>query len=288
VVKKNNKKICIKCNKEYTKNNFYSTSMTYFFEDGKIPICKNCVSQIIEEHGFNAFQGLMKLINKPIFQKLFKGDYGVYIRQINSLPNYKNNTYEDSDLFEEVKRNSPKLINKIPVNVDEEIINYWGKGLLEEDYEILENEMMKLLASFECPDYGMEMIMKDICFINLEIEKIRQGRVQGSQKDIADLIETRRKLMNDAKMKPIQVAESESSDQITFGTLIKKWENERPIPKPLDDEMKEYIDTFMVGHLALMEGLNNEFTEKYKKALSKYTIEFEEVKNNQINEEDDE
>jgi hypothetical protein len=135
------------------------------------------------------------------------------------------------------------------------------------------------MSSFECPDYGMEMIMKDICIINLEIEKIRQEKKDSANKIITNLIKTRSDLMNDANMKPIQSTGADASDQITFGTLIKKWENERPIPQPMDDEMKKYIDTFMVGHLAKMEGLHNEFTELYDREISKYTIDFNELNN---------
>jgi hypothetical protein len=123
----------------------------------------------------------------------------------------------------------------------------------------------------------MEMIMKDICFINLDIEKIRREKRPNSSKEITSLIKTRSDLMNDANMKPIQSTGADANDQVTFGTLIKKWENERPIPKPLDDEMKRYIDTFMVGHLAKMEGLHNEMTEKYDQAISKYTINFSDI-----------
>ncbi|NLY47342.1 MAG: hypothetical protein GX053_15380 [Tissierella sp.] len=136
---------------------------------------------------------------------------------------------------------------------------------------------MKLMSSFECPDYGMEMIMRDICFINLDIDRLRREKKGNANSEITKLINTRSNLMNDAKMKPIQATGAEANDQITLGTLIKKWENEEPIPPTLDDEMKRYIDTFMIGHLAKMEGLNNELVKKYEEAISEYTIDMKEV-----------
>jgi len=48
--------------------------------------------------------------------------------------------------------------------------------------------------------------------------------------------------------------------------------------------MKKYIDTYMVGHLAKMEGLHNEFTDMYDKALKPWTVDF----SNLDNDEDDE
>ena len=286
-VKKPTKKICANSNcskkgKEQPMDNFYATSSPCF-EDNKIHICKTCCLFIIDEKGFDGFQSIMKLIDKPIYIDRFKGNYGDYIRQVNSLPNYRADKYENSNLFDESKmiqvEKEKEYKSKIEVDVDEDIIDYWGNGYSEDEYQFLENEKIKLETSFECPDYGMEMIMKDICFINLDIEKIRQERNSANQKTITNLIETRSKLMNDANMKPIQATGAEGNEQITFGTLIKKWENERPVPKPIDDEMKRYIDTYMVGHLAKMEGLNNELTQLYDEEISKYTVEFKDVKN---------
>ena len=281
-----NKKICTlpdceKKGKDQINTNFYSTTLTAIFHDGKIPICKNCCIKLFDKQGFEGFQQVMKLINKPIYKDKFKGDYRDYIRQVSSLHQYSNDVYEDSTLFGETRNSN--LVVLEDESTDFEIKHYWGLGYTKEEYEFLEYEKTKLTASFECPDYGMEMIMKDICFINLEIDKLRQERKENSQKTLTNLIETRSKLMNDANMKPIQATGAEGNDQITFGTLIRKWENERPVPKPLEDEMKEYIDTYMIGHLAKMEGLNNEMTEKYDKALRSHTINFEDInKSNEL------
>lgn len=289
---KSQKKICSNPNcskngREQVIGNFYSTTSP-FFSDSKLHICKSCCLDVVEKNGFSGFQSLMKLIDKPIYSDLFKGDYGDYIRQVASLPQYRANTYEDSSLFDEQKLiNSKKSTEKIVIDIDDYVIEYWGNGFEESEYEYLENEKMKLMSSFECPDYGMEMLMKDICFINLEIDLIRKDRKENNQKAIMNLIETRSKLMNDAKMKPIQSTGAEGNEQVTFGTLIKKWESTRPIPEPIDDEMKEYIDTYMVGHLAKMEGLNNEATKKYEKVLSQYTVDFSEVNRVRDEEADD-
>ena len=51
---------------------------------------------------------------------------------------------------------------------------------------------------------------------------------------------------------------------MTFGQLIDKWEQEKPIPEP-DEEFKDvdkiglYIDVFFKGHLSKMMGLKNAF-----------------------------
>ncbi|GMX64399.1 hypothetical protein Elgi_36680 [Paenibacillus elgii] len=283
---------CLKCGKSKmpSTKNFYE-NVNPLFNSEKFEVCKECINNYIGERASEGYTDRVKLV-LAMLDKPFIGDQWVsreedwakYIPQISSFPQYKGVSFKDSTfLF------SGSILNPFPLNdeVDPisdpnlyELTKYWGRGYSNEDYQYLEEEKVKLMSSFECPDYGMEMIMRDICFINLEIEKVRQEQKANGSKEISNLIKTRSDLMNDAKMKPIQATGAEANDQISFGVLVKKWENDRPIPRGLDDEMKNYIDTFMVGHLAKMEGLNNEMTEKYEKAMSEYTIDFEELNKN--------
>jgi hypothetical protein len=282
--------ICTSCGNGKIPTEFYVSNSPFHKHTSRLHVCKDCFWEFVGDN-LNKLIVALRMIDKPFLTNLWvssqeeaaKSDKNSnpiknYIKNV-SMPQYKNSTWDDSS-FEGF--NSSKTIS-VHTQIDEEYeiedetIKYWGKGYLDIEYEFLEDERIKLMSSFECPDYGMEMIMKDICFINLDIEKIRQERKPNGGTEITKLIKTRSDLMNDANMKPIQSTGADANDQITFGTLIKKWENERPIPKPLEDEMKEYIDTFMIGHLAKMEGLNNELTEKYDKALSEYTINFSDI-----------
>jgi hypothetical protein len=275
-----------------------NTNPLFSEEFERIPVCKHCIQTYINESDnekeyYNRVILALSLLNKPFLIPEWNSadqSWEKYIRPISSLPQHKGLQFKDSYFIKNDTRNnnndlssSSNVVEEYNVSNDgesidlEELIKYWGKGYSIEEYEFLEEEKMKLMSSFECPDYGMEMIMRDICFINLDIEKIRSQQKTNGSAEISKLIKIRSDLMNDAKMKPIQATGAEANDQLTFGVLIKKWENEKPIPPALDDEMKTYIDTFMVGHLAKMEGLNNELTEKYDKAISEYTINFKDV-----------
>lgn len=288
--------VCSSCGSEKESSQFYMSNSPFNKFTGRLSVCKDCFWEYVGDD-VNKLIDALRRIDKPFIMSLFisskeeaeKSEKNTnpiknYMKNV-SMPQYKNFTWEDSEFEGHKKTGTIYDSTHNNYEFDDETISYWGDY---EDWEIefLENEKIKLMTSFECPDYGMEMIMKDICFINLDIEKIRREKKPNSSKEITALIKTRSDLMNDANMKPIQSTGAEANDQITFGTLIKKWENERPIPAPLDDEMKEYIDTFMIGHLAKMEGLHNDLTDKYDKALSKYTIDFDEV--NKRYDEDDE
>lgn len=280
---------CTSCGKDKDLDHYYSSYSPFHKNTGKLHVCKECYWEFIGDD-VNKLKVALRMIDKPFIIDLLRSSHEeaergnknaikLYMKNIGMLQ-YKGFTWDDSDFDGfQANRNSLNIDNVVsePFEIDNEIIKYWGKGYLDLEYEFLEDERIKLMSSFECPDYGMEMIMRDICFINLDIEKVRQERKTNSGTEITKLIKTRSDLMNDANMKPIQSTGADASDQVTFGTLIKKWENERPIPKPLEDEMKEYIDTFMVGHLAKMEGLNNEATDKYDKAISEYTINFNDI-----------
>lgn len=279
---------CTSCWNEKDPSQFYISNSPFQKYTNRVSVCKDCFWDYVSDD-VNRLIDALRRIDKPFIKSLWISSLEesentdrntiptkVYMKNV-SMPQYKNFTWDDSDFDGHKKTDSVLNNNLNSIIYDEEIIQYWGNGYDEWEIDFLEGEKIKLMSSFECPDYGMEMIMKDICFINLDIEKIRQERKPNSSKEITALIKTRSDLMNDANMKPIQSTGAEANDQITFGTLIKKWENDRPIPKPLDDEMKKYIDTFMIGHLAKMEGLHNDLTDKYEKAISKYTIEFDEI-----------
>lgn len=302
-----NKIICCACGDPKKIEDYYSSSSYFMRHFGKVHTCKKCIWDYVEpdlrnQYDMSKVKIALRMIDKPFIQSIWDSSveeaetkanswtyFKVYMKNI-ALPQNINLNWDDSnfniDIDDFKDEDSTSNNNSSITFISDEEISFWGKGYTEEEYIFLENEKHKLMVSFECPDYGMEMIMKDICFINLEIDQLRQERKGNNQKTLTNLIETRSKLMNDANMKPIQSTGSESNDQITFGTLIRKWENERPVPKPLDDEMKEYIDTFMIGHLAKMQGLNNETTKKYDEALSEYTVKFEDIQKDEEYEDD--
>ena len=67
------------------------------------------------------------------------------------------------------------------------------------------------------------------------------------------------------------------SEAQTFGTLIAKWETERPLPE-IDPELEDvdkigrYIDVFYRGHMAKVLGLKNGLSHIYQKFIEKFTV----------------
>lgn len=296
---------CRKCMKNKAASGFYEATNPMLDSNGLLSICKDCCQEIYNKY-FSIYGTMPEAIHNTcrdldirysehaleqaqshIESLLASGRkaeaiFGYYKSKLSTLAGTNEATlsfrYKDSDVLQNDNKNeidSSLIEDENYFEITNDIVRFWGKGKDAWEYEFLDREMTKITASFECPDYSMEMLMRDICFVNLSIERIRQGIDKG---DVAKLIKTRSELMNDANMKPVQATGAEANDQVTFSTLIKKWENEKPIPVNLDDEMKQYIDTFMVGHLAKMEGLTNtEAVRKYEDAISEYTINFADI-----------
>ena len=70
-------------------------------------------------------------------------------------------------------------------------------------------------------------------------------------------------------------------NRLTFGTLIKKWENEEPIPEPDPewadvDGIGKYIRIWFLGHLCKMLGIENEFSKEYEAEMAKFRVELPE------------
>lgn len=115
--------------------------------------------------------------------------------------------------------------------------------------------------------------IKQICFTQLDLFKAnRAGR------DTKTLNDTLIKQLDAAKLQPKQNAGDTTADNQTFGTLIDKWENTRPIPE-IDEELRDvdkigrYISVFFFGHLCKMIGVDNDYARQYEEYMNEYTVD---------------
>lgn len=271
------KKICQgKCQRTLVKSTFYNTSDTDFYPDGKIGICKKCCGDLIEEKGFTAFQTLMRMINKPIYDKLYENQgYAKYIRTINSMPQYKDKIYNDSDLFQNKNISvSPALEVELDNDELKSLKYMFGEGYEDRDYAYMKLEFEDYLNKYEVESKTLESLIREIIITQIDIRKAR-----ANNQDVKGLLKVYQDLMTSANLKPVQETGSQSVSQESFGTLIKKWENERPIPEPDPkwrdvDGVKKYVETFFFGHLAKLFGKENEskLKDEYDEYIEEYTV----------------
>lgn len=271
--------ICLKCDGSFPfRDGFYSTSDTDFYPLGKLPICKGCCQANIEEKGFDSFLDLLRLINKPLYDDTFRDDYFEYVKNINSLPQYRKTTFLESTLFNEnkalstLKRAKPQELSEEDLRESED---FWGIGKSEREYLWLNHQFSDYLSRYEVDGKTLEDLIVEICLTRLDI---RNRREAGS--DVDKQMKTLNDLLTSANLKPSQETGNQSVEQETFGTLIKKWEDTRPIQDDSEwkknDSIGKYLKVWFTGHLMRMFDIENKDEEEYYEELNKYTVALEE------------
>lgn len=292
---------CLCCGSEYSESNYYNSNSKFYSNTGKIPYCKQCIERFYlyffdkytEDGCLNPEKKAVKRIcmafdiyfREDVFNSSMKkvkdgtmnvSLIGQYMRIIQLLQYNRNKeTYENTITQEEKDGLVAAPISDISEsrNVDEETIRFFGAGFNDADYEFLKREYDDWIARHECKTKAQEEVFKRLCFKQLEILKATQRG-----EDTKDLDATFQKLLETAKLQPKQNAGDTTADNQTFGTLIDKWENTRPLPE-IDEELKDvdkialYINIFFKGHLAKMMGLKNGLSNLYTNFMRKYTVE---------------
>lgn len=296
-----NKCTCFYCGKEYVDTNYYKSNSEFYSNIGKIPYCKQCIEKLYQQfYKKYANDGCLTPEKKAvqrlcmIFDIYYREDVynsavsdakkremnispmGAYMKMIQlSQYNRKKETYENTIYEAEQEKFAMSSISDVSneSTVDQKTIDFFGKGFTDEDYMYLKKEYDDWTARHECQTKAQEEVFKRICFKQLEILKAtRLGE------DTKNLDDTFQKLLDTAKLQPKQNSGDTMSEAQTFGTLIDKWENTRPLPE-IDEELKDvdkiglYLDVFFKGHLAKMMGLKNGFSRLYSKYMEKYTVE---------------
>lgn len=293
-----NKCACFYCGKEYVDTNYYKSNSEFYSNIGKVPYCKQCIEKFYqyyyEKYANDGYLTPEKNAVKRLcaaFDIYYKEDVynaaiesakkremnispmGAYMKMI-QLNQYKGKSY-DNTVSDEYKESFVTSISTISDsrNVDETTIQFFGVGFADEDYKFLKEQYDDWVARHECKTKAQEEIFKRICFKQLEILKAtRRGD------DTKHLDATFRDLLDTAKLQPKQNAGDTTADNQTFGTLIDKWENTRPLPE-IDEELRDvdniglYIDAFFKGHTCKMLGEKNAYSNLYSSVMEKFTVD---------------
>ena len=288
---------CCNCKTDYEETEFYDSNSVFFQGSGKIPYCKNCINEIythyVEKYtsegcdfpeqkaikrlcmGLNIYysDAIFDTANRNSQNQPNQSLVSSYFQLVN-LRQYRKKNY-DTTLFEYEKSNADdddSSYKKTGSRINKKTRRFWGEGFPDEDYEFLQEQYDDWTTRHECNTKAQEEVFKQICFTQLELLKATKAK-----QDTKDLTETFRKLLDTAKLQPKQNSSDTMSDAQTFGTLIDKWENTRPLPE-IDEQLQDvdkiglYMDVFFRGHLSKMMGIKNAFSNLYTKFIKKYTV----------------
>jgi hypothetical protein len=277
---------CMKCGTERT-----SSPATYYenhnplLSSEKLEICKICILGFIGENDgkcrLDKIYLVLAMLDKPFILETWEkcnGEWSKYIPQISTLPHFKGMTFKDSNFGitnKKIQLSRAEQDFDTEYNDDElnALSKFWGKGIDIEDLEFLQSEYQKFINSYECDSYAMELLFQEASQQRLSIKKLRL-----ENKSVDKELKTLQDILGSANIKPAQESGANAVEQSTFGTLIKKYENERPIPEPDEawkdvDGIGKYISVWFFGHFSKMLGIKNEHTDLYEKEIKKYTVD---------------
>ena len=300
---------CLRCNNEYPINSkeLYKSSSQLYRSIGKIPYCDKCLTELYDEYVLEytalecenpdrkAMERICMITNKYYNDKMFdsamkdreKDSYNkhsfiwLYMKQTN-MYQYSSKDYdttikekhlkslEDGNAIQNNKDDSGKTEEER--EIIDEAIDLFGSGFTDDDYLYLYNEYMDWTMRHECNTKAQEELFKRLCFKQLDILKAERRKENTDKLDA-----TYQNLLQTANLQPRQNTSDSASESHTFGTLIDKWENTRPIPE-IDEELRDvdnigkYISVFFKGHLAKMLGIDNKDADEYDKYMEQYSV----------------
>lgn len=267
-----------------------SQSPLYKGNNGFLPVDKNCLEKLFQHYivligdEYEAFRRVcMKYdiyYNSSIADGAKKvasnrSKINAYISKSYLAP-HGGKTYDDTiqeettetiDSLEDVKENKD-------IKISQKTIRFFGLGFTEEEYKWLSDQYDDWTTRNECKTKAQEELFKNICLSQLQIQKA----IQNGNGKVETLMKTFQELLGSSNLKPAQTNENTLADQNTFGTLIQKWENEKPISDPDPvwkdvDGIRKYVNVWFLGHLCKMMGIKNSYSQEYEDEILKYKVE---------------
>lgn len=288
--------LCPKCGE-------WKDSETYFYKDskyeiGRFPVCKQCLLKEVEQRdpqgrtheSPETVKPILQFMDKPFIESYYdtctkavdeklgkyqrNSPFTTYITGIQSLPQYRGKTWKDSVYdgpSQEIKDETESDI-KENSRIMKAARKRFGTGYEPNDLYYLETQYEDWVSRYECQTKAQEEIFERLAFKKWEINK---ATLAGESTEKLD--KTYQDLLSTANITPKQTGMDAFADAQTLGTLIQKWEEEKPLPE-IDPELQDvdkiglYLDAFFRGHTSKMLGIKNAFSNIYEKVMSKYTV----------------
>lgn len=281
------RKVCTACGEEKAPNTgFYlSRSKLYKFNDGRMPICKECLSKLFKElqakysDEVKALYHLCMLFDiyfdkdlvaKSSNMEKFSSDDNLlksYMKNVNSLNQYKFKDSMSSDcivlddnLIKEEKENIEEDIyeeREMTPELKKLCLKRWGSGYSDEDYLYLEDNYAEFYEAYAHDTPAERMLLMNITKTLLEGEKSRKS---GDKKGYENMLKLVSSMLTDAAIKPSQKKTMGDEVGECFGVFIENLEKNEPVNEAIDefadvDNIGKLIDRQFVKNFAKVFGL---------------------------------
>ena len=285
--------LCPRCGKwQQATSGFY---MDKRFCTDRYPICKRCIMAMVEQRENDSdppnetresvqkvLQMMDKVFDSDFYDDCVKGaldevkernrqsPFATYITSILSLPNWKGMTWKDSKFGDGADTPDEVRLNQRTIKAAK---RRFGSNYSNEELMFLENEYQDWQSRYECNTKAQEEV-----FENLAICKLLKRKALTAGKPTKDIDAQITNWMNTGNIQPKQNNMDSLSEAQTFGTLIQKYEETRPLPE-IDPELKDvdqiakYVDVFFKGHMCKMLDIDNNFSHLYEEEMRRYTVD---------------
>lgn len=262
------KKECTNCLglKDRTKDFYADLKSNTMNKDGRIPICKECLWNMVDPNDMETVKNTLKKIDRPHLDFLWESSisnaktessiFKIYMKNLQMRQN-KQLSWEDSD-FESKNDTNRKIVDNIQdsppkakFEITEELIAKWGEGYELEEYRSFERKYNMLKNHYqEKTAMHTEALITYIRY-RVKEELATSGNKSKEAKEWGTMA---KEAATAAKINPSQLSKSDLSDGLdTFGQLVRTVEQavdiipilpqfkERPHDKP-DFTMWCYIN----------------------------------------------
>lgn len=290
---------CTCCGKKYTKlkgNFVFSNSPLFASNMGYTSVCKTCVDKyfitLTDFFSGNEEKAVDRMCQ--LFDWYYADDVLAATRKI-SADRSRIGAYPSKMQLPQIKKRGTTYLDTIKdrastnINDAEDLLeakeglagakvkkktfSMFGMGYTVEQYLFLQQEYEDWVSRCECSTKAQEQLFVQLCIAQLNVNIAQQ--TGGKVKEAMDAFQS---LLGSANLKPVQRNDNALADSQSFGTLIKKFEEEKPIPEP-DPEWKDvdgivrYITVYFLGHLCKMIGIKNNYARMYDEEMAKYKVE---------------
>ena len=269
---------CVCCNKQKGTTSFYSHRNPLIAPN--MGLCKECAKEHYTD--MDSLHTIFRLLNVPFIMDRWQfvmasekpDKLGDYLRQINSLPHWKELTYKNSDTENGSQITSTEDYLAQTNRSYQENMRFWGnKKYTVEDFDFL-NSIYDDLSQDRKPNSAMmKNAYKNIARTQLQAQKALES---GSATEFDKLMKTLSTLMGDANVKPAQTS-VENNGIESWGEWVRKIEETRPILAPTEefidvDGIGKYIKKWFTNHFERVFDLNNSPVEDDLKDEEEFSL----------------
>lgn len=275
------KKKCTKCQLEKSLSEYYN-SYSPLHADNKLPICKECIRDMVNVNDKESMKNMLRMVDKPFFDHLYQvaitksNPIGEYFKLINAK-DFRHMTWADtveysnnSEQIEINKNDNGKSpLSKENFIVTDEIIDKWGYGYSDEEYYYFEKKYQLLKNNYqEKTAMHTEALL---IYIRYRVKE-ELATARGDVKEAKEWGALAQKAAQDAKINPSQLSKADLSDGLdTFGQLVRSVEQAVdiiPILPKFKERPQDKVDFALwcyINYIRDLKGLPlAEYEEIYK------------------------